>query len=352
MNMRPTAAFSSAKHPTQPEHFEHSMGSPQFCSSIMLCLISALVLTFASQSRAADYRYVAQVKSLGSLVEANCEIQRLKTLSIPANISKTSKNEKPFYRIRIGYFRDSISAVNMAAFLGYEKPWILRESTSLAHVECVSLLRNDSIAAQPVKSSYYIPKSHAFFAIYLRQFGFEASVKPSALIVYSKDFKHKFVIDELTGFMETDSSIVFGNPVFLERSSSGIFKSGKELQSKLRKHNIGFPNAENKLSHFGDQTEIRINLKSELMLHDFSVRKLNAQGFDYVDNEKRQILWSDPLEGKVLGNALLKPWPDKGVSVLELGRYRVLHALTENTEMSRIIVIDLQPAVNDDRIED
>lgn len=305
-------------------------------------LITISTLAFVSQSRAADCRYVAQVKSLESLAEANKEIHQLKALSIPGNISETSKSGKSFYRIRIGYFHDSITAANMASFLGYENPWIMRESTSLGHVECISLLRNDSISALPAKSSYYTSKSHAFFAIYLKKFGAEASVKPSALIVYSKDFKQRLMVNELTGFMETDSSIVFGNPKFLERSSSGVFKNGKILQDKLSKYNVSFPNAENELSRFGDQTEIRINLKSELILHDFLLRDMNTQGFDYFDNEGKQILWAGPLEGKQLGNARLKPWLDEGVSAIELGRYRVLHTLTDNAEMSRIMVIDLK----------
>lgn len=318
------------------------MGSLHFCSSMIRCLFTISMLTFVSQSVAADCRYVAQIKSLESLDEANLEIQKIKKLSIPGSISETSRNGKSFYRIRIGNFQDSISALNMAEFLGYEKPWVIREITSSAKIECVSILRDDSIAALPAKPTYYISNKGSFFAIYQRRFGSEASVEPSALIVYAKDFKQKFVIKELTGFMETDSSIVFGNPKFLERSSSGIFKRGKELQEKLRKYNVSFSNAENELSHFSDQTEIRINLKSELMLHDFSVRDLNSQGFDFVDSQAKQILWGGPLEGKQLGNVKIKPWLDEGVSVLELGRYRVLHALTENAEMSRIMVMDLQ----------
>jgi hypothetical protein len=252
--------------------------------------------------------YTVQIKSAQTLSELALEIKRLSDISVPNFITKFTKDNHIFYRLRIGYFSDSIPALMFSRIIGYSNVWITRETTKDAQCEVLSNISADTISTIPSFPFYYISEEKSFIAIYQRNYGIEATALPSTLKVYVYGQTKFRIVNEVTGFFEKNGSLFLGLPLLVEKNPAGVNLNNLiQFSNKIK---IPRSIADSSYSLFNNGTELRLNLLHEMNLSSGSLKSLNIRGIDWVDSLKNHKHWQN-IDSKQLGNANMVHFSDK-----------------------------------------
>lgn len=284
-----------------------------------------------------NYLYLSQIKSVESQKETKSEIKLLNNLSIPSYIKEFTNGNKIYYRIRLGYFSDSISALKFSDFLGYKQPWIIKEEPENRHFSQFLEVHFDTLPSVPSMPYFYISLNNSFIAFYIKRYGIEASVLPSKMIIYTLNSTMALKIEELTGFTDTDTSILYGKPFLIEKNHSGIFSSKENLGEIQEQFKLSSSDLLSAYSFFADSTELRVNLLSELNLKTNTIRTIGKKGFDYIDSGAKLHLWNNRIERKRLGHYKMQQLSDDGINIISIKNLNILYRLTEDS--SSIIIM-------------
>lgn len=248
--------------------------------------------------------YTAQIKATDTQAEAQSLQVTIGQKGLPVSISEIQKDHKTFYRIQIQHIKDSTTARILGNALGFPQAWIFKDPKGEARNSCIAISADTVVSILQSTPSYYASKNRTYVALYQKHFGTEASTLPSSMLVYTIHAAKPFEVNDLTGFMPTDSSILFGRTLLLERSSSGEFKLGNVLKEKLVHLGVSSEPGHYTLSYFGDHTELRLNLLSELMIPSLQLVHTSKAGFDYGSISKENVLLGGAMEQRTVGSEL------------------------------------------------
>ena len=305
----------------------------RFASRQMRVVIPfVVVFIFSYTALSAENAYYAQLKSVASLDELAAEKKRLNEYSVPVIVEEFKKKGKTFYRIRTGIFSDSMSAIQVSTVLGYQDPWVVKAGTISSNSKRIEVRSIDTITASKRVPFIYTAENGKFYSIYIKKYGFEASVEPSEMIVHFSGRKDRLAIKEVTGFKETDSSLIFGKPHYLVSDPEGKLKIDDNARKVVEKYRGKIPGIDSTFSLFKDCSEKRLNICMECNYKTGMITDKAVKGFDYVEEDGTAKLWQGCLEGKKLGNAGMNQVATAGTSVHSCGMGIVACSAVSNDE--------------------
>ena len=247
--------------------------------------------------------YSIQIMSLIDKKKAEQYIQKNIQKGFPVYLKCSKNNDRKIYRIRIGKFRKRVDAENFANYCQWEAPWIVKDFDESKKILINNVIIDD-ISFESATLYTYASLKKQLLIIYKKKYGIEMAVLPSDLILYMNNSKQKVIIENVTGFFETEESILFGKSIYLYRNPNGLpLNHFQDIYQKyVKKLNKPVIDIQNQCTVFEDGYDTHLTLLGTFDLKNKTSMIFDQAGFDYVvKNKKIQLKGLISIE-QPLGN--------------------------------------------------
>lgn len=283
------------------------------------------ILLFADLLHAQYYVQILASPDTNMVKDSTKTLQRY---ALPFVVERSQKNKTDFLRLRLGPFADTLSVRQLTDFLQYKDIWIIKKNSATEHsAASIRTVYLDTFATTPLYPYYYISSKNNFCAVYTKVFGPEAVALPSGMNLYTKH--RKTVITDITGFQETDSSLLFGKSVLIDTDYDGVFNNDK-INNFIKNNSLIHHDVYAALGYYNDGTHIRMTLLHELSLSGGTLKNLNKTGFDYLDADFSPHVWHGTVDKVDLGNAAMSTLYQTNVKPIEAGPVKILTKIVDN----------------------
>lgn len=291
------------------------------CQSHVAGLLAALVWLAAAHSSAAQpasaqpapdsARYAVQVRATSERAVVAQMLDSLRQRHVPAYVAAAEGG--PF-RLRIGPFTSDSLAQRYVQVSDWPEAWVVDAAADAGPGRAVTHVRCDTLYTRGQETYVYLGRFQPLLVVLQRSPGGRRSLLPSQMRMYAAGAAQPVVVEDVTGFLETEGAVEFGQAervyVNPQRKSEEALRS--EVQAFSEAYGVSPSVIRVGMALYNDNRVARFTLRKAVDLRRGAVVAYAQPGLDYAGfgGTQRRFTGTVAPEGRFRrGNVRAEPVP-------------------------------------------